>query len=143
MKKPVATAREVSRRRECREPDHDLARRGGVAHRYVLRLREPRDPAIVLRVLAEVAIPLGYLLLLPSRSPDQLAAYVGLGAHDVMDLPIRFASQGLHVERGEELESGASPMRGRIERCAPAQARSPTPAPVTKAGTTLANRRRA
>lgn len=143
MKKSEGAAHEARQRGEPREPDHELARRGGVAHRYVLRLRESRDPAIVLRVLADLAIPLGYLLLLPSGSPDQLAAYLGLGAHDVTDLPIRFASRGVHVERGEELESGAGPMRDRIDRCAAAEAGPTTPAPATRAGATLAKRRRA
>jgi hypothetical protein len=86
-----------------REPDAELARLPTVASRYVLHLRDREDPATVLRVLDELAIPLGYLLLLPSGAVGDLVAYVGLGAHDVADLAIRFASQGLHLERGEEL----------------------------------------
>ncbi|HET8733627.1 MAG TPA: hypothetical protein VFM45_07645 [Anaeromyxobacteraceae bacterium] len=86
-----------------REPDAALTRRADVASRYVLQLRDRGDPATVLRVLEELAIPLAYLLLLPAGHANHLAAYVGLGRHDVADLPIRFASQGLHLERGEEL----------------------------------------
>lgn len=104
MVKTAGNPRKAPERRERRDPDHDLARRGRVANRYVLRLREPRDSGIVLRVLTELSIPLRYLLLLPSGSSDTFVAYVGLGTHDVADLPIRFASQGIHVERGEELE---------------------------------------
>ena len=106
-------------------------------NRYVLGLEEPRDCAVVLRVLAELSIPLGYLLLLPSG--DAHVAYVGLGLHDVADLPIRFASQGIHVERGEEMNNGA-------ERCAdasddaPARRRPPSPRPSRKAGAPLARR---
>ncbi len=85
------------------EPDSELTRRADVVSRYVLQLRDRGDPATVLRVLEELAIPLSYLLLLPAGHGNQLAAYVGLGRHDVADLPIRFASQGLHLERGEEL----------------------------------------
>jgi hypothetical protein len=123
MAKAADSTRKAPDRRERRDPDHDLAHRVGVANRYVLRLREPRDAAIVLRVLTEVSIPLGYLLLLPSGSHDQLVAYVGLGAHDVADLPIRFASQGIQVERGEELED-------RTQRCISAS----TDAPLRRQG---------
>ena len=91
------------------EPDEQLTRRGGMAHRYVLQLQDPQDVAIVLRVLSEVAIPLGYLLLLPSDPGDRLAAYLGVPSHDVVDLPIRFASRGIRVVRGEEVEKGAAP----------------------------------
>jgi hypothetical protein len=139
MARAAGHTRTAPKRRDKRDPDHDLARRGGVADRYVLRLQEPRDSAIVLRVLADLAIPLGYLLLLPSSSRDQHFAYVGLGLHDVADLPIRFASQGIHVERGEEMESGA-------DRCAGASSdalvrRQPPPRrPRPKAGAKLAKR---
>lgn len=112
MAKAARNTRKAPDRRERRDPDHDLARRVGVADRYVLRLREARDAAVVLRVLAEVSIPLGYLVLLPSGAGEPLVAYVGLGQHDVADLPIRFASQGVHVERGEELEDGAQRCMG-------------------------------
>lgn len=125
MARAAGRARKGPDRREGGEPDRELACRAGVANRYVLRLREPRDVTIVLRVLADVSISLGYLLLLPSDGPDRTVAYVGLGPHDVADLPIRFASQGLQVERGEELESGA-------QRCTSAS----SDAPLRKQGTT-------
>lgn len=98
-----------------REPDAELTRRGEAASRYVLHLRDRGDPAAVLRVLEELAIPLAYLLLVPSPAHGQLVAYVGLGPHDVADLPIRFASQGLQLERGEELQEGP----GRCEIASP------------------------
>ncbi len=123
MARAADRARKAPAQRDRREPDHGLARRVGAANRYVLCLREPRDAALVLRVLADVSIPLGYLLLLPSGVHDQTVAYVGLGQHDVADLPIRFASQGLQLERGEELE-------GRAERCTSAS----TDAPLRKRG---------
>ncbi len=134
--------RKAPARRGRRDPDHHLARRVGVANRYVLRLGEPRDVAIVLRVIADVSIPLGYLLLLPSGSHGQPVAYVGLGVHDVAELPVRFASQGIQVERGEELEDG-------VQRCvgastdAPMRRRAPPGRPSRSAGAPLAKRRRA
>jgi hypothetical protein len=105
-------------RPDRREPDAELTRRGDVVSRYVLHLRDRDDPATVLRVLEELEIPLAYLLLLPA-GVGRLAAYVGVGAHDVADLPIRFASQGLHLERGEEL------LEGPARRCAAASTDAP------------------
>lgn len=98
-----------------RAPDHALSRRRGVAYRLVLRLREESDAAALLAVVADVAIPLRYLLLLPSGSSDPHAAFVGLGSAEVADLPIRLASRGIRVERGEE--RGPPSMRPRIDRC--------------------------
>jgi hypothetical protein len=123
-RKPRARAR--GRRRE---PDDALTRRGGVAYRYVLRLREAHDAAAILALLSDLALPLRYLLLLPSGSQEQHAAYVGLGTPEVADLPIRLASRGVRVERGEELGSGSAAMRQRIARCklAPNGAKPPQP----------------
>jgi hypothetical protein len=98
---------ERSESREWREPDEHLARGRGVAYRYVLRLAQPDDVAIVVRVLADVAIPLRYLLLMPSASRDEYAAYVGLARADVLDLPVRLAWHGVRIARGEELEGSA------------------------------------
>lgn len=100
-----------------REPDHALTRRRGVAYRYVLGLREPQDAAAVLALLSEAAIPLRYLLLLPSDSSVLHAAYVGLGSAAVADLPIRLACRGIRVERGEERGPRPGSMRRRIDRC--------------------------
>lgn len=137
-------ARAVSDRRGRpgrREPDAGLARRAAVASRYVLHLRDRGDPATVLRVLDELAIPLGYLLLLPSGAAGQLAAYVGLGAHDVADLPIRFASQGLHLERGEELLD-ATGRCGIASPDAPPRAQPSPRRPAPGAGAPRTRRRR-
>jgi hypothetical protein len=100
-----------------REPDHALARRRGVAYRYVLGLRDAQDTAALLAVLSDAAIPLRYLLLLPSDSAVPHAAYVGLGSAPVADLPIRLASRGIRVERGEERGPRSPSMRSRIDRC--------------------------
>lgn len=100
-----------------REPDHALTRRRGVAYRYVLGLRDAQDAAALLAVLADAAIPLRYLLLLPSDSAVPHAAYVGLGTAAVADLPIRLASRGIRVERGEERGPRPGAMRNRIDRC--------------------------
>jgi hypothetical protein len=122
-----------------REPDAGLARRGEVASRYVLHHRA--EPATVLRVLDELAIPLGYLLLVPSGDAGQLTAYVGLEAHDVADLPIRFASQGLHLERGEELLD--VPARcGIASTDAPPRAQPPPRRSTPRAGAPRTRRRR-
>ncbi len=122
-----------------REPDAELTRRADVVSRYVLQLRDRGDPATILRVLEELAIPLSYLLLLPAGHGDHLAAYVGLGRHDVADLPIRFASQGLHLERGEELLE--APARCVIASPdAPPRAK-PSRRPGRKPGTTRTRRR--
>jgi hypothetical protein len=111
----VATRKPRTRSRPTpREPDEALTRRGGVAYRYVLRLREPHDASTVLAVLSDAAIPLKYLLLLPSDSEDWHAAYVGLASVGVADLPIRLASRGIRVERGEE-RGGGTRMRRRID----------------------------
>jgi len=84
------------------EPDAGLFRGGGVAYRYVLGLREPAETGTILRILEEVSIPLRYLLLLTGGSRSGYTAYLGLASSDVLDLPIRFASHGILVERGEE-----------------------------------------
>ena len=124
-----------------REPDAGLAHLPDVASRYVLHLRDRGDPATVLRVLDELAIPLGYLLLLPSGAAGLLVGYVGLGTHDVADLPIRFASQGLHLERGEELLD--VPARCRIASTdAPPRAQPPPRRPTPRAGAPRTRRRR-
>ena len=100
-----------------REPDHALTRRRGVAYRYVLGLRDAQDAAALLALLSDAAIPLRYLLLLPSDSAVPTAAYVGLGSAAVADLPIRLASRGIRVERGEERGPRPASMRQRIDRC--------------------------
>jgi hypothetical protein len=100
-----------------REPDHALVRRRDVAYRFVLGLRDARGAAALLDLLSEAAIPLRYLLLLPSDSAVPHTAYVGLGSTAVADLPIRLASRGIRVERGEECGPGPGPMRSRIGRC--------------------------
>ena len=101
-----ADARSVrtARRREGGdEPDAVFSRDSGVAYRYTIRLRDPEEAATVLRILADVAIPLLYLLLLPRGPRSGYRAYVGLASPDVLDLPVRFASRGIMIERGEEM----------------------------------------
>lgn len=127
-------------RPDRREPDAGLARLADVASRYVLHLRDRGEPDTVLRVLEELAIPLGYLLLLPAGD-GQLLAYVGLGAHDVADLPIRFASQGLHLERGEEL-LGANDRCGIASIDAPPRTQPSPRRPAPRAGAPRTRRRR-
>ncbi len=85
------------------EPDAVLARGSRVAYRYTLCLRDPEEAGTILRILAEVAIPLLYLLLLPRGPRSGYRAYIGLASPDVLDLPIRFASRGIMIERGEEM----------------------------------------
>ena len=96
----VRTAR---RRAGGDEPDAVFSRGSGVAYRYTIRLRNPEEAATVLRILADVAIPLLYLLLLPRGPRSGYRAYVGLASPDVLDLPVRFASRGIMIERGEEM----------------------------------------
>jgi hypothetical protein len=88
------------------EPDAVLARGSRVAYRYTLCLRDPEEAGTILRILAEVAIPLLYLLLLPRGPRSGYRAYIGLASPDVLDLPIRFASRGIMIERGEEMGGG-------------------------------------
>ena len=140
MAKAAGSTRKAPDRRERRDPDHDLARRVGVADRYFLRIRVARDAAVVLRVLAEVSIPLGYLVLLPSGDGEQLVAYLGLGQHDVADLPIRFASQGVQVERGEELEEGPQRCMGASSDASVTRQAPPT-RPAGRAGAPHTKRR--
>ena len=85
------------------EPDAVFSRGSGVAYRYALRLRDPEEAGTILRILADVAIPLLYLLLLPRGPRSGYRAYIGLASPDVLDLPIRFASRGIMIERGEEM----------------------------------------
>lgn len=97
------SARTARRREGGDEPDADFSRGSGVAYRYTIRLRDPEEAATVLRILADVAIPLLYLLLLPRGPRSGYRAYVGLASPDVLDLPVRFASRGIMIERGEEM----------------------------------------
>jgi hypothetical protein len=99
----VKSARTAGRREDGGEPDAALARGSGVAYRYSLRLRDPEEAGTILRILADVAIPLLYLLLLPRAPRGGYRAYVGLASPDVLDLPVRFASRGIMIERGEEM----------------------------------------
>jgi len=85
------------------EPDAVFSRGSGVAYRYALRLRDPEETGTILRILADVAIPLLYLLLLPRGPRGGYRAFIGLASPDVLDLPIRFASRGIMIERGEEM----------------------------------------
>ncbi len=105
MAKGAAVKARIPASRERQEPDAALSHVEGVAYRYVLRLPVPEDAGTVLRFLAEVSIPLRYLLLLPSDAQRGHRAYLGLGSQDVVDLPMRFASQGIRIERGEEMET--------------------------------------
>ncbi len=61
------------------------------------------EAGTILRILADVSIPLVYLLLLPCGPRSEYRAYIGLASPDVLDLPIRFASRGIMIERGEEM----------------------------------------
>ena len=74
---------------------------GGVP--YTLRLRDPEEAGTILRILEDVSMPLLYLLLLPRGHRREYRAYIGLASSDVLDLPIRFASRGIMIERGEEM----------------------------------------
>jgi len=85
------------------EPDAVLARGSRVAYRYTLCLRDPEEAGTILRILADVSIPLLYLLLLPRDPRSGYRAYIGLASPDVGDLPVRFASRGIMIERGEEM----------------------------------------
>jgi hypothetical protein len=96
-------ARTAGRRKDGGEPDAVFSRGSGVAYRYTLCLRDPEEAGTILRILADVAIPLLYLLLLPRGSRSGYRAYIGLASPDVLDLPIRFASRGIMIERGEEM----------------------------------------
>ena len=99
----VKGGRTVRRQEDVGEPDAVLARGSGVAYRYTLFLRDPEEAGTILRILADVAIPLLYLLLLPRGSGSEYRAYIGLASSDVLDLPIRLASRGIMIERGEEM----------------------------------------
>lgn len=99
----VKGERTVRRKEDGGEPDAVLSSGSGVAYRYTMRLRDPEEAATVLRVLAEVSIPLLYLLVLPHGPRSGYSAYLGLASPDVLDLPIRFASRGIMIERGEEM----------------------------------------
>ncbi len=97
------SARPVGRQEDGGEPDAVLARGSGVADRYTLCLRDPEEVGAILRILADVSIPLQYLLLLPRAPRNGYRAYIGLASPDVLDLPVRFASRGIMIERGEEM----------------------------------------
>jgi hypothetical protein len=99
----VRSIRTVGRQEDGGEPDAVFARGSGVAYRYTLCLRDPEEAGTILRILADVSIPLLYLLLLPRGPRSEYRAYIGLGSPDVLDLPIRFASRGILIERGEEM----------------------------------------
>lgn len=99
----IRNTRTAPLRKDRAEPDSVFSCGGGVAYRYVLRLQDPVDAGTILRILAEVSIPLRYLLLLACGSRSGYRAYLGLASPDVLDLPIRFASRGILIERGEEL----------------------------------------
>ena len=64
----IKSVRTVGRQEDGGEPDAVFSRGSGVAYRYTLCLREPEEAGTILRILADVAIPLLYLLLLP-RGP--------------------------------------------------------------------------
>lgn len=95
--------RSAGRQDDGGEPDAAFSRGSGVAYRYTLSLRDPEEAGTILRILADVAIPLLYLLLLPRDSRGGYRAYIGLASPDVLDLPVRFASRGIMIERGEEM----------------------------------------
>ena len=99
----INSGRTVRRQEGGGEPDAALARGGGVAYRYTLCLRDPEEAGTILRILADVSIPLLYMLLLPRGPRSGYRAYIGLASPDVLDLPIRFASRGIMIERGEEM----------------------------------------
>ena len=100
----VKSARTAGRQEDGGEPDAVFSRGSGVAYRYTLCLRDPEEAGTILRILADVAIPLLYLLLLPRGPRSGYRAYIGLASPDVLDLPIRFASRGIMIERGEEMD---------------------------------------
>ncbi len=100
------SARPVGWPEDGGEPDAVFSRGSGVAYRYTLCLRDPEEAGTILRILADVAIPLLYLLLLPRAPRSGCMAYIGLASPDVLDLPIRFASRGIMIERGEEMGGG-------------------------------------
>ena len=97
------SGRTACRQENGGEPDAVLVRGRGVAYRYTLSIRDPEEAGTILRILAEVSIPLLYLLLLPRGPRGGYKAYIGLASPDVLDLPIRFASRGIMIERGEEM----------------------------------------
>ncbi|TFG59214.1 MAG: hypothetical protein E4H29_04635 [Deltaproteobacteria bacterium] len=99
----VKIAHTVAWREDGGEPDAALARGSGVAYRYTLCLRDPEEAGTILRILADVSIPLLYLLLVPRAPRGGYRAYIGLASPDVLDLPVRFASRGIMIERGEEM----------------------------------------
>lgn len=99
----VRSVRTAGGRADNEEPDAVFARGSGVAYRYTIRLRDPEESGTILRILADVAIPLRYMLLLSCAPGSGYRAYVGLSSSDVLDLPVRFASSGILIERGEEL----------------------------------------
>lgn len=98
----IKNVRTIGRQEVGGEPDAVLARGNGVAYRYTLCLRDPEEVGSIVRILAEVSIPLLYLLLLPRGPRIGYRAYIGLASPDVLDLPVRFASRGIMIERGEE-----------------------------------------
>jgi hypothetical protein len=99
----VNSAKTVGWQEDGGEPDAVLARGSGVAYRYTLCLRDPEEAGTIHRILADVSIPLLYLLLLPRDPRSGYRAYIGLASPDVGDLPVRFASRGIMIERGEEM----------------------------------------
>ena len=99
----IKSARTAGRQEDGGEPDAVLARGSGVAYRYALCLQDPEEVGSILRILADVSIPLQYLLLLPRGPRGGYMAYIGLASPDVLDLPVRFASRGIMIERGEEM----------------------------------------
>lgn len=99
----VKSGRTVDRQANGDEPDAILARGSEVAYRYMLSLQEPEEMGMILRILSDVSIPLLYLLLLPRGPRIGYRAYIGLASPDVLDLPVRFASRGIMIERGEEM----------------------------------------
>jgi len=99
----IKSVRPIGWQEDGGEPDAVLARGSGVAYRYTLCLRDPEEAGTILRILADVSIPLLYLLLLPRVPRNGYRAYIGLASPDVLDLPIRFASRGIMIERGEEM----------------------------------------
>jgi hypothetical protein len=100
----IKSVRTAGRQEGGAEPDAVFARGSGVAYRYKLCLRDPEEAGTILRILADVAIPLLYLLLLPRAPRSGYRAYIGLASPDVLDLPVRFASRGILIERGEEMD---------------------------------------
>jgi hypothetical protein len=103
----VKSGEAVRRQEDGGEPDSFLVRGSGVAYRYTLALRDPEEAGTILRILSDVSIPLLYLLLLPRGPGSGYRAYIGLASSDVLDLPIRFASRGILIDRGEEMVEGS------------------------------------